>query len=631
MKVFRYFGPLLLLCLSQLLFDSSCNAETHLEHNHVKRSRKEPVLSSHGEKNVLRKDLKRKNVTQETTKDSGSTSKKQDGPSSVNSQNEQPSNETKIHIKHDFHLVAKTGSNLTQKRANDVRSETIGKKTVHSKKSNQTNIKDQAKSSDLHSKKKTVVKKYSLFQSMNPFQSESEYPPSIGGEQDSEVDDDQTGEVKDQEFSPEEQQQQPIMSENNSPLQYGASQDSTGYQPENSQSSVASFATSNSEDTGQSEGGQPSSLEQAIQMQQAGYTQQSQEQGQDTESIRPDNQGGDLAGQGSQMIDAGQLQYQGEQAGQGQEQEQDQGAQEQGDQEQNAQEQGDQEQNAQEQTVGTTGLEQTGFQQEQPQETDQQQSQGIDQQQQDQTQEYQQQEEEQQQQLSEEAQGSEGVPSDSQSLATSSSSYGGLFGAEGQQTAAEQQGQATASFTNEQSSEGADKTGPPPGVQYASSIEEALKEPSVSPQESQESNGEGGDGQGSLGANDGASVINIGPGTDSKEGSNNGFLGAGTVSAPTGYQASTVDDNGYPIQTGTESNINAYAPMNDHASNGQANGFEENQQLPSSSSSESPNAFNFAQQKLGSGTKVSPLADDIYKIINIANKNGPTAGKLCFT
>lgn len=632
MKVFRYFGPLFLLCVSQLIVDSPCKAEVQL--SHVKRLGKDlpPSLRSNdGRKNTVEKDFKRKKIVDEETKETGSVAKKRDWYSSNSASGNELRN---VGIKNKMHVsvAEKADRNSTKppsqshniEGAKGVRIQTIYSHSRHSIKSNLTNIKPHGISDDLHSKKNTtnrkLFKKYALFQSLPESQSEDYQPIITGGDPSNEengqsIESEQTGDVRAQGFSQVDQQQQPMMSDGNSPLQsplqYGGTQDSAAYQQDNSQSSLANFATnSNSEDAGQSEGGQPTSLEQAIQLQQAAYTQHPPEQGQDQESIAPDSQGGELAGQESQMIDAGQMQYQGEQPGQGQEQV--------------AQEQ----QSDQEQGAGQAGFGQASFQQEQPQELDQQQSQVIDQQQQDQTQEYQQQQQDdQQQQTGEEPQESEGSPSESQSLATS------LFGSEGQQTAEqtapEQQGQGTVSYANEQPNEGGDK-GAGPAVTYASSIEEALKEPAVTPQES---NSEGGDGQGSLGASDGASVINIGTAADSKDGSNNGFIGAGTISSPTGYQTSTVDDNGNPIQPGPDTEVNSYAPTGDQAANGETNEFEGSQQIPSSSSSESQNTFNFAPQRVQQqrpGPKVPPLEDDVYKIINIANKNAPMAGKITF-
>ena len=174
---------------------------------------------------------------------------------------------------------------------------------------------------------------------------------------------------------------------------------------------------------------------------------------------------------------------------------------------------------------------------------------------------------------------------------------------------------------------------PPPGIQYASSIEEALKEPSEPTQQSQEFNSQEGDGQGSQSTNDGATDINIGPGTEAKEGGNNGLMGVGAISAPGGYQTSTVDDNGNPINPETENGINGYASMNGQATNGETNQYEENAQ-PQSSPSENQNGLGVPQEQFlapGAEPKVPPLEDDVYKIINIANKNGPTAGKYCLS
>ena len=623
MKVYIYFGPFFLLCVFQLIVDFPCKAGIHEEKNHQKGDNDVPRPSSDDEKNIIDNDLKRGKIAEEKTKVRGAKVKIQDKSPSINSRNErrnfgredkkqvQPSLPSHRHMvgKANVGSVEPSASQIHSVRgANDMRKNSVGSKVAASQKPNTKNGKGQAKLRDLHAtenktkKKKKLFKKYALFQSLSQFQSPSQdYQPIMtGGDAlTAEAESEQTGDVRDQELSPDEQQQQSI-SDGNSLMQYATPQDSASYQQDNSQLSAANFVTSNSEDTGQSEGGQPTSLEQAIQLQQAAYTQHPQEQGQDQDGATPDSPG-ELVGQESQMIDGGQMQYQDEQTAQGQEQ--------------SAQEQSEQEQGA-----SQSSFDQAGYQQEQPQELDQQQAQGIDQQQQDQTQEYQQQAE-QQQQPSEEPQQSEGASSESQGLTSSSNSYGGLFGTESQQIAPEQQGQGTVSYASEQSNEGGDKSAGP-GVQYASSIEEALKEPSVSPQES---NSEGGDGQGTLGATDGANVINIGPQTDSKEGSNNGFIGEGSISAPAGYQTSAVDDNGNPIQPGTGPEVNGYAPMNDQATTGEANAFEGNQQ------SSSQNELNFDQQQFqqqNSGPKVAPLEDDVYKIINIANKNGPMAGNI---
>ncbi|XP_022810609.1 uncharacterized protein LOC111347648 [Stylophora pistillata] len=372
--------------------------------------------------------------------------------------------------------------------------------------------------------------------------------------------------------------------------------DSAGYQ-QGSQSSDTNVAQANNNDAGQIEGGQqPSSLEQAIQLQQESYTQQPQEQGQE-------EQGTELVGQEGQATDGGQLQYQSEQTGQ----EQEQGGQE----------------GVQEQGRGQTGFEQSEYQQEQAPDPNEQQShsQGLEQQlqQQAQSQEY-------QPQAQEEPQESEGAPVESQTLATSSNSLGNLFSSEGQQTA-EQEGQGTVSYSSEQPIEGAEK-GAPPGIQYASSIEEALKEPAETPPES---TNDGGENQGTIGGTDSANAINIGGGSDSKE-ENNGYIGAGTVTAPSTYQSTAFDDNGNTLQPGTAPDANAYASENDQTSNSEATGFDGNQPSPSASPPEEQGSYGLAGQqfkKPGPGPKVPSLEDDFYKIINIANKNGPMAVKGC--
>ena len=614
MKVFRYFGPLFMLCVLQFIVDSTGRAETKQANSHVKQPRKSSRLSTVRRENVIERDLKPERIVTDKTKDSGSTVKKQ-ATSSINSEygDRHAGKEEKVHVNLD--LVG--GISKKHFSQEGPRGKAIGTKSTSFQKSNLTNAKTQGKrynelqvKDNAAKKKKKVFKKYALFQSLPSLQSQSDdYQSIMTGGDESNTDYSPQTDRTNQELSNDDQQQQPL-SDGNSLMQFEAPQDGTAYQQVNSQSSVANFATSNNEDTGQSEGGQPSSLEQAIQLQQAAYTQHPQEPGQDQDSTSPNSQEGELAGQQSPMIEGGQLQYQSEQTGQGQEE--------------SVQRQGDQEQGPTQ-----TSFEQAGFQQEQQQELDQQQSQGIVQQQQDQTQEYQQQQEDQQQQQQQpgdEPQASDGTSYDSQSLTTSSNSYGGLFGTEGQQTAPEQQGQGTLSYTNEQSNEVGDKS-PEPGVQYASSIEEALKEPPLSPQET---NGDRGDGQRIISATEGGNAINTGPEPDSKGGTN-GFMGAGSISSPTGYHTSVVDDNGNPIQTGTGNEVNGYAPSNDQVVNDAANGFEGNQELQSATSAESQNELNFVQQQFqhqSSEPNVPPMEDDAYKIINIGNKNGPPAGEL---
>ena len=628
MNVFRYFGPVFLLNVLQLLVKFPCQAETHLEGSHVKSSAKNQISRTNNNKNILEKDLNRRKTLQAKSKEKGTPSK-QKSASSVYLENERQSysKKHKINDKDDigYHMVGKADDKLkkpsagthSSHRSRELKNKSLangtnGRQLTHSKKSKLTNNGNPVKLEDIHQKddakkkKKKIFKKYALVQSFSPLQSQSEdyQPIPPGGEEPLTAgyapltEGDQTGDLRQQDSSQQQQQQQQIGDEN-ALSQY----DSTGYQQDSSQSSVANLASSNGEDASQSEGGQqPSSLEQAIQLQQEAYTQQPQEQGQESDSQRPGTQGADLGGQESQLIDGGQLQYQSEQGSQGQEQ----GAQE----------------GAQEQGADQTGFEQGGYQQEQTQDLGQQQPEGLDQQlqqQQDQAQGYQ----PQPQQQAEESQGSEGAPSETQSFTTSSSSLGSLFGTEGQQTTAEQQGQGTVSYANEQPSGGGDK-GAPPGVQYASSIEEALKEPAVP---SEVTNSEGGDSQGSLGTSDSASVINVGGNSDSREGNSNGFTGVGTISAPSGYQMAAIDDNNNQASAGTE--VNGYAAMNDQASNTETTGLEENHQQQSPVDSQ--NAFNFPGQHFqqpGPGGKLPPLDDDFYKIIDIANKNGPMAGKV---
>lgn len=630
MKVFRCFEPVLLSCILQLFFKFPCQGETHLGQSNVKSSAN--LLSGKsGRKNVVEKELNRVKTSEDITGENASSPKKQID-SSGSSENDHHrrglSKEHNISHKEDvpLHIVAKADGKFPKPSARAHHAEKSRKrkdKTVligtsrlaHSKKSKLIPVKpdDFHQKENIKKKKKKLFKKYALVQSFSPLQTQSvDYQPIATGGQEALAagyspltEGDQTGDVKDQD--PSQQQQQ--IGDGNTISQY----DSAGYQQDSSQSATTNFASNNGEDTGQSDGRQqPTSLEQAIQLQQQAYTQQPQEQEQEQDITRPGTEGADLGGQESQMIDGGQLQYQSDEAGQSQ----DQGGQE----------------GSQEQGGSQTGFDQGGFQQGQTQELSQEQSQGFDEQsqqqqqqqdqQQDQAQEYQQQ----QQQPSEDSQESEGASPETQSFTTSTNSLGSLFGTEGQQTTAEQQGQGTVTYANEQPNEGGDKSAPP-GVQYASSIEEALKEPSVSPQESNSEE----DGQGSLGTNDGANVINIGGGSDSRESTSNGFIGAGTVSAPSGYQTAAIDDNGNTDQAVTGTEVNGYAPLNDQGMNSDATASEENQQPQGTTPVDSQNAFNFAGQQFqqaGIGEKMPSLDENFNKIVDIANKNGPMAGKL---
>lgn len=603
MKVFIYCGLVFLLCDLHCIPDISAETQTHKGNSHVRQWTKSPRSSSERTTNVREKDLRPETNSKEKTKNSGRLVKKQDGVPSSNLQDGKRNirRNNKIYVKLDLadgvskkHFAQTFRNEKAKGKAIDGKPATIQKSHFTSK--------AQGKHIDSHSKKATAKKKKKLFKKYALY----DYQPIMAGGDESNTDyttqteGQQVAYVKDQDFSPDEQQQQPL-SDGNSLIQDDAPQDVAGYQQENSQSSVAAFVPSNNDDTSQNEDGQPSTLEQAIQLQQAAYTQQTQEQGQDQDTTSPSQDGG-LPGQGNQMIDGGQLQYQSEQAAQGQDQ------------------------RVQEQAQAQSSFEQAGYQQGQPQEIDQQSPQGIDQQQQDQTQEYQQQQqEEQQQQPVEESQGSEGTSSDAQSLATSPNSYGSVFNTEGQQTAPEQQG-GTLSYATEQSSEAGDKT-TAPGVQYASSIEEALKEPAVP---TQETNSDGGENQGSVSAPEGANIINIGPGVDSKQDGNNGLEGGGSINAPTGYQTSVVDDNGNPLQTGAGTDVTGYASSYDQTANGAATGFDENQQGKGTFSSENQDEVNFDQQESlqqGPSQKLPPLDDNVYKIISVANQNGPAAGK----
>ena len=627
MRVFRYFEPVFLLCVLQLLVEFPCQGESRLGHSNGKSSAKNSIPRKTGNKNVLEKDLNQGTTSEDITRENNSPPVKKIGSSGFLETDKSGSHkEHNISHKKDvpLHIVAKADDKFTKpsarthqsEKSREIKNKTVAngkskRRLTHSKKSKLTNKPIPVKPDDFHQKgttkkkKKKLFKKYALVQSFSPLQTQSvDYQPIATGGQEALAagyspltEEDQTGDEKDQD--PSQQQQQ--FGDGNSISQY----DSAGYQQDSSQPAIANFVSNNGEEAGQSEGTQqPTSLEQAIQLQQEAYTQQPQEQGQEQDNTRPGTDGTDLGGQASQMIDGGQLQYQSEGAGQSQQQ----GAQE----------------GAPEQGGSQTDYDQAGFQQGQTQELSQQQSQGFDEQlqqpQQDQGQEYQQQ----QQQPSEESQESEATSSETQSFTTSTNSLGSLFGTEGQQATAEQQGQGTVTYANEQPGEGGDKSGPP-GVQYASSIEEALKEPSVSPQDSSSE----GDGQASLGANDGGNVINIAGGSDSRESNNNGFIGAGTVSAPSGYQTAAIDDNGNNDQAVTGAEVNGYAPMNDQGSNSDATALEENQQSQGTTSVDNQNSFNFAGEQLqqaGVGEKMPSLDDDFNKIVDIANKNGPMAG-----
>lgn len=627
MKVFIYFGPVILFYGLQLLVNFPCQAKTQLVGGHVQSSAKIQISRKAGSKHVLQTDLNRRKTLQEKT-GAKILTQKQKSESSLYSENERRTagKKNKVNEKDNvgYRMVGKARDKSTKLPARThsadesrefknkfVTSGTNGKRPSHSKKSKLTKNTNPRKPGDLHqkentkNKKKKLFKKYALVQTFSPLQSQSEdYQTIAGGGEEQlaagyapQTESDQAGYARQQDPSQEQQQQ---IGDETALSQY----DSAGFQQDSTQTSVANFVNSNGEEIGQGEGGQqPSSLEQAIQLQQQAYTQQPQEQEQGQEHQRPGSQDTDLGGQESQLIDGGQLQYQSEQATQGQEQGAQQGTQEQG---------GDQ-----------TGLEQGGYQQEQTQEL----SQGFEQQlpqQQDQVQEYQTQ---QQQQQAEEPQESDGASSETQSFTPSSSSLGSLFGTEGQQTTAEQQGQGTVAYANEQPGEGGDKGTSAPGIQYASSIEEALKEPSVP---SEETNSEGGGSPGSLSATDSSNVINIGGSSDSKEENDNSFTGIGTISAPPGYQAAAIDDTGNNNnQASTGTGVNSYASMNEQPPNTEAG-----EPPPLQSFADSQNAFKFPGQNFQQprpGEKPPPLDEDFYKIVDIANKNAPMAGKLQYS
>ena len=633
MKVLRYFCPLL-ICVLHLIVESSGEAQTDEHKNsHVKQKAKGLHSSGDSRTNsTVEKQVKLEKLVNER-KDTHLVLRRHGSPSnSLQFKRQKFTTDNKILVKGEsLTVVSNKTSTRTRNmqrlkdnistRKNSVQKSHLGRSNGKTKL-----IASQSKKATT-AKKKKLFKKYALFQSLSSLQAptENEQPIMAGGEESNagyafQAEGDQTGDAAVQGQSPDDQQQL-LVSDDNSLSQYAASQDSAGYQTDNSQPSEATFAENSNENAAQSEEGQPSSLEQVIQLQQAGYTQQPQEQEQDQEAPSPSSQAGVLTGQEQtqQVVDNGQMQFQSEQAGQ--------------EQEQPVQEQGQQEQPLDEQT----GLQPAVFQQEQTQQLDQQQSQGVDQPQEDQTQQYQpqqqdegqaqQEQEEQQQQLVEEPQDTQEAPSEVQGLSASSNSYGGLFSTEGQPPATEQQSQATLSYSNEQSNEGGDKsTGP--GVQFASSIEEALKEPGVS---SQEGNSEGGDAQEPLDANEGASIVNMRPGSDSKAAENNGFMGTGSITAPTTYQTSVVDDNGNPIQTGPNQEVNGYASSLDQQGNADANGFEGNQPVQSPSLVESQDEQNFAEQQSqhqGSGPKASPMENNVFKIISVPNKNAPSSGKV---
>ncbi|XP_022799961.1 glutenin, high molecular weight subunit DX5-like [Stylophora pistillata] len=612
MRVFGYFGTVFLVYASQLLAALLCQADAKFEESNIKFAQRNPTLKKYGNKYNLGKDLKHNRIVGPREKEDSSAAKSKEASSIV--PGGRIVSKGHINTKKNGQTGDKAADKLTRSSTfshtleeakesgrKSTATPTNGRKATHSKKSKLSKNLLSEKSTKTHEKdnidqkkKKKLFKKYALVQSFSPLQSSEEYLPIAAGGGDqgygSLIESDQTGDVRDQGQAQEQQQQQ--IGYLNSMSQY----DSAGYQ-QGSQSSDTNVAQANNNDAGQIEGGQqPSSLEQAIQLQQESYTQHPQEQGQE-------EQGTELVGQEGQATDGGQLQYQSEQTGQ----EQEQGGQE----------------GVQEQGRGQTGFEQSEYQQEQAPDPNEQQShsQGLEQQlqQQAQSQEY-------QPQAQEEPQESEGAPVESQTLATSSNSLGNLFSSEGQQTA-EQEGQGTVSYSSEQPIEGAEK-GAPPGIQYASSIEEALKEPAETPPES---SNDGGENQGSIGGTDSANAINIGGGSDSKE-ENNGYIGAGTVTAPSTYQSAAFDDNGNTLQPGTSPDANAYASENDQTSNSEATGFDGNQPSPSASPPEEQGSYGLAGQqfkKPGPGPKVPSLEDDFYKIINIANKNGPMAVKGC--
>ena len=121
MKVFRYFGPLLLLCLTREILHVACKTKTQKRYDHVKRLRKDSVSYSQRTKDVSENHFKRKKIPHGNN---------QEGPFSDGPQKGQRIFKTNftIHSKPDLHIIGKAGYKSTKSsakdRANSARSDT---------------------------------------------------------------------------------------------------------------------------------------------------------------------------------------------------------------------------------------------------------------------------------------------------------------------------------------------------------------------------------------------------------------------------------------------------------------------------------------------------------------------------
>ena len=641
MKSFGCSDPVILFYVLQLLIQLSCQKATHSSENHVKKLYMSRDKKS-GIKNVVEVGVKHKITSLQKKGKTEVEAKNISATIYPNQKKKLPSKEGKSDARHNVssQKVAKADNNYNHHYAlkQRVKNSIQAKNTTNA---SETRRRFKTASEQENKKgKKQLFKKYGLFRSFPLSQQQSEeYPPvGLGAGLSNEGYAPEAGAVQEggmggQDQAPQQEQQLDI---GNTLSQYSNSQDN-GYQQDNSQSAIASFANSNSDDAAPSDGAQSERLDQALQLQQEAYAQQPREQEQEQGNTAPDNQGGGIESQLGQVMDGGQVPFQPDQGSP-------------------ARDQGTVVGQDQDQAGEESEYDRNGFHQEQTQEPEQQQQpQDMDQQlpeygdqqlqQQDQPQEYlpQQQREEQQE--------TEGTRLQTPAITALSNSYGGLFSPESDQPMPGQQGQGITDYASEQPGEGGGKN-EPPAPQYTSSLAEALREQAGF---QQETNSEEKENQDGIAPDENGNVINIGGAADSNDGRNHEYMGAGALNAPSGFSTAALTENDSNNQLETNPEINGYAPMNNgpnlNNDDSRFTGLDEMQQAPAAPTTDAQGAINYGGPQFGgpqfngpqfggsqfsgpqfhqlaSGTKIPTAEEEFYKIINIANKNGPTAGNL---
>ena len=174
MKVFRYFEPVFLLCVLQLLVEFPCQGETHLGHSNVKSSAKNSIPRKNGSKNVLEKDLTQGTTSEDFTGENNLLEKKIGSSGFLETDKSGSHKDRNLSHKKDvpLHKVVKADDKFTKpsvqthqtEKSRELKNKSVAngkskRRLTHAKKSKLTKHSAPVKPDDFHQKGTTKKKK----------------------------------------------------------------------------------------------------------------------------------------------------------------------------------------------------------------------------------------------------------------------------------------------------------------------------------------------------------------------------------------------------------------------------------------------------------------------------------------